>query len=123
MYAVAKPARQPWRWPLGWLFVFVLLVFCSIVGWAVAYMRYGNKIPSAYFPYCFSVGPGLLLTLVIVSILALVLALKNAFRKQWRRTLAWFLLCTFSSGSCAPGYFLVVFAASSGIADDGHQNE
>ena len=123
MEAVATPARRPWRWPLGWLFVFVLLVVGSIAGWCIVYMRYGTKIPAAYFFYYLSLGEWLLLTLVGVSVLALVLAFKNAFRKRWRRALACFFLCAFSSGSCAPGYFLVVFAAASGIADDGHQNE
>ncbi|MGI4759378.1 MAG: hypothetical protein ACRYF0_01635 [Janthinobacterium lividum] len=58
-----------------------------------------------------------------MGVWALVLALTNAFGKQWRRALAWFLLCMFSGGSCALGYFPVVLVVGASIADDGHQNE
>ena len=111
------------RWPLGWLVAGVLVVDGSIAGWCVAYLLYVNKIPAAYFPYFFNIGSGLLLLLACMGVWALVLGLTTAFRKQWRRALAWFLLCLLSGGSCALGYFPVVLTQFSGIADDGHQNE
>jgi hypothetical protein len=119
--APAAPGLR--RWPLGWLVAGVLVVDGSTAGWCVAYLLYSNKIPSAYFPYFFNLGPGLLLLLAGMGLLALVLALSNAFRKQWRRALAWLLLCMFSSGSCVFGYFPVVLVVGASVADDGHQNE
>jgi hypothetical protein len=95
----------------------------STAGWCLAYLLYGNKIPAPYFPYFFNIGPGLLLLLAIMGLLALVFALTNAFGKRWRRALAWFLLCVFSGGSCVLGYFPVVLVVGASIADDGRQNE
>jgi hypothetical protein len=90
-------------------------------GGAVRTYLYGNKTPSGYFPYFFNLGPGLLLA--SMGFLALVRALTNAFRKQWRRALAWFLRCVFSGGSCALGFFPVVLVVGASIAHDGRQNE
>jgi hypothetical protein len=101
----------------------MLLLNGGVASWCVAYLLYGNKIPAGYFPYFFSIGPGLLCVLAGTSLLALGLALANAFRRQWRRALGWLLLCMLSGGSAGLGYFPVVLVVGASIADDGHQND
>ena len=120
-----EPARQPLRWPLGWLCLLVVVMAGGCAGWCLVLLVYGTKLSPAYYSYIFPLGPGLLLVLALVGLLALVLAFLNAFHKQGRRALAWFLLFIFSGGSCALGAFPVTFAlaANSGMAEDGHQNE
>ena len=120
MAPVAPPAR---RWPLGWVAAVVLLLDGGVAGWCVAYLFYGNKIPTGYFPYFFSLGPGLLGALAGMGLLALGLAFATAFRRQWRRAFAWLLLAMLSGGSAGLGSFPVTFVVGASIADDGHQND
>ena len=65
MEAVIKqPTQQRWRWPLGWLFVFVLLVAGSLASWFVFWLLYSNKLKSdPLVLYIFLLGTGLLLDL------------------------------------------------------------
>jgi hypothetical protein len=117
---VAPPAR---RWPLGWVAAAVLLLDGGVVGWCVAYLFYGSKIPAGYFPYFFGLGPGLLGVLAGVGLFVLGMAVKNAFRRQWRRAFSWLLLAMLSGGSAGLGSFPVAFVVGAGIADDGHQSD
>jgi len=117
---VAPPAR---RWPLGWVAAAVLLLDGGVAGWCVAYLLYANKIPVGYFPYFFNLGPGLLGALAGLGLLALGLALANAFRRQWRRAFAWLLLAVLGGGSAGLGSFPVMLVVGAFIADDGHQND
>jgi H+/Cl- antiporter ClcA len=84
---------------------------------------YANKVPASYFPYFFSLGSGLLGALAGMGLLAVGLVFKNAFRRQWRRALAWLLLAMLGGGSAGLGYFPVVLVVGASIADDGHQND
>lgn len=98
--------KPSWRWPLAWLYVLTMAVDGALalrLGWI--YFHYQEFYRTGHW---FLLALALWLVLVGVSLLALVLLLKNLFRRCIKRALAWAVLGGLAFSSCAIASFPVV---------------
>jgi hypothetical protein len=118
--------RQPWRWPLGWLFI---LGFALGLGmWGGLAWLWLHRANYEHYPW---MGTVLQLELPYMAWLAvaalgglgLVMTINNVIRQAWRRALRWLLLAGLAALHCAASLLPMVVAMGGGVTPDVPQEE
>lgn len=112
MRPAASTARQPWRWPLGWLFGLGLaagLGFWVRCAWLWLYWTEFYHNAQYYW-----LALWLWMPVAGLGLLGLVMTINNLIRRKWLRALGWLLLAGLAVGHCAAGYIPLIVSMGAG---------
>ena len=122
MRPVTLATREPWRWPLGWLFVLGLALGLGLWGWCVwLWFHLADFDRNGRYKWLSSwlwLSEALWLAVAALGLLGFVMTVNNLIRKNWKRALSWLLLAGLAAGHCAASLLPMIASMGGGITAD-----